>query len=358
MDIFKSLLKETGNDYAKSVSEGIEAGDVNNYIDTGSYMLNALVSGSIFKGIPANKIITFAGEEATGKTYFVLGIIKKFLETDPRAGVFYFESESALTKDIITNRGIDTKRMFAIPVSTIQEFRTQALKILNKYIETPEEERQPIMMCLDSLGMLSTTKEVEDTAAGSETKDMTKAALIKGTFRVLTLKLGRANVPMLVTNHVYSGMSMYAGKEMSGGTGLKYSSSYVLYLSKSKEKDGTDVIGNVIHCKNEKSRLTIENKKTDVLLTYAEGLNKHYGLLKLAEQYGIFKRVGNRYELPDGTKLFADELNKNGEKHYTKEILEEIDKAAAKEFLYGSDQLFVPEETEEPKKRSKKPIDD
>lgn len=340
MDYFGELIKEAGNDFAKSVSEGIEAGDVNGYIDTGSYMLNALLSGSIYRGLPSNKITAFAGEEATGKTWYVLGVVKKFLDDNKKAGVFYFESESALNKDMLTNRAIDTRRMFVLPVSTIQEFRTQALKILNKYLESPEEERQPIMLCLDSLGMLSSTKEVEDTAAGAETRDMTKAALIKGTFRVLTLKLGRANVPMLVTNHVYAniGGGLYAGNEIGGGSGIKYAASSIIMLSKRKEKDGTDVIGNIIHCKNTKSRLTVENKMIDTLLTYSSGLNRYYDLSTLAEKYGIFKKVGNKFELPGGTKVFEKQLNNEPEKFYTKEVLDLIDAAAKKEFLYGSDQ--------------------
>ena len=95
-----------------------------------------------------------------------------------------------------------------------------------------------MMMCLDSLGMLSTTKEIEDTAEGKETRDMTRAQVVKGAFRVLTLKLGRAGVPMIVTNHTYDVIgSMFPQKEMGGGSGLKYAASSIIYLSKKKEKE-------------------------------------------------------------------------------------------------------------------------
>merc|ERR1712224_806515 len=110
--------------------------------------------------------------------------------------VIYFESESAITKEMIEERGIDSNRMIIVPVVTVQEFRQQAISILDKYLETDESKRPPMMFCLDSLGMLSTTKEIEDTAAGKETRDMTRAQIVKGAFRVLTLKLGRAKVPM------------------------------------------------------------------------------------------------------------------------------------------------------------------
>ena len=106
-------------------------------------------------------------------------------------------------KDMIENRGVDSKRMVVVPVATVQEFRNQSIKILDKYIEQPEANRKPLMFVLDSLGMLSTTKEMEDTAAGKETRDMTRSQIVKSTFRVLTLKLGKANVPMIMTNHTY-----------------------------------------------------------------------------------------------------------------------------------------------------------
>lgn len=181
---------------------------------------------------------------------------------------------------MIQSRGVDGTRMVVVPVSTVQEFRNQSIKILDKYIEQPEKDRKPIIFVLDSLGMLSTTKEMEDTAAGKETRDMTRSQIVKSTFRVLTLKLGKANVPMIMTNHTYDVIgSMFPQKEMGGGSGLKYAASSIIYLSKRKEKEGTEVIGNIIHCKNYKSRLTKENALVDVKLTYKHGLDKYYGLL-------------------------------------------------------------------------------
>ena len=295
-DYLKEIIKETGNEYATLVSEGVEAGDVSSYIDTGSYTFNALLSGSIFGGLPSNKITAIAGEAATGKTFFALGIVKSFLDKNKEAGVIYFESESALTRDLVEARGIDSKRMVIVPVATVQEFRHQSIKVIDKYIEQEESKRKPIMFVLDSLGMLSTTKEMTDTAEGKETRDMTRSQIVKAAFRVLTLKLGKAKVPMIMTNHTYSVIgSMFPQKEMGGGSGLKYAASNIVYLSKRKEKDGKQVIGNVIHCKNYKSRLTKENAMIDVRLTYDKGLDKHYGLLDLAIKYDIFKSVSTTY---------------------------------------------------------------
>ena len=337
-DFLKDIIKSTGNEYASLVEDGVEAGDVENFIDTGSYIFNALLSGSIHGGLPANKITALAGESATGKTYFLCGIVKNFLDANPDAGVIYFESESAITKQMIVDRGIDAKRMVIVPVTTVQEFRTQAIRVLDTYLAQNEADRKPMFLCLDSLGMLSTTKEVEDTTDGKETRDMTRAQVLKAAFRVLTLKLGKAKIPMVVTNHTYDVVgSMFPTKEMGGGSGLKYAASSIIYLSKKKEKDGTEVVGNIVHCKNHKSRLTVENKMVDVRLTYDKGLDKYYGLLELAEKYDIFKKVSTRYELPDGSKQFGKTILNDPETYFTDEIMSKLDESASKEFKYGGE---------------------
>jgi len=336
-DFLKDIIKTTGNEYASLVSDGVEAGDVDSFIDTGSYIFNALLSGSIYGGLPSNKITAIAGESATGKTFFLMGMVKSFLDDNPDAGVLYFESESAITKQMVIDRGIDPQRMVIIPVTTVQEFRTQAIKVLDSYLAKNEADRKPIMLCLDSLGMLSTTKEVEDTSDGKETRDMTRAQVLKAAFRVLTLKLGRAKVPMVVTNHTYDSMgSMFPTKEMGGGSGLKYAASSIVFLSKKKEKDGKDVIGNIVHCKNHKSRLTIENKMVDVRLSYDKGLDRYYGLLELAIKYDIFKQVSTRIELPDGKTQFGKTIINNPEEYFTEEVMKQLDEAAEKEFKYGN----------------------
>ena len=337
-DFLKDIIKETGNEYASLVSDGVEAGDNDSFIDTGSYIFNALLSGSLHGGLPANKITALAGESATGKTYFLMGMVKNFLDANPDAGVVYFESESAITKQMVIDRGIDPDRMVILPVTTVQEFRTQGLKVLDRYMQQDVDVRRPMFMCLDSLGMLSTTKEVEDTSDGKETRDMTRAQVLKAAFRVLTLKLAKAKVPMVVTNHTYDVVgSMFPTKEMGGGSGLKYAASSIVYLSKKKEKDGTEVIGNIVHCKNHKSRLTMENKMVDVLLTYDKGLDKYYGLLELAVAHGIFKQVSTRIELPDGTKQYGKTINNDPEKYFTEDVMKQLEEAVKKEFMYGND---------------------
>ena len=336
MSYFADIAKTVGNQYGGLVSDGVESGDVSSYVDSGSYILNALLSGDIYGGLPSNKITAFAGESATGKTFFVLGCVRQFLADNPSGGVIYFESESAISKDMVESRDIDSSRMVILPVATVQEFRNQAVKVLEKHMATDESERPPLMLCLDSLGMLSTSKEVEDMADGKDTRDMTRAQVIRGAFRVLTMMLGKAKVPMLVTNHTYEEMGLFATKKMGGGMGLRFAADVILFLSKKKEKNGTEVIGNIIHCKNEKNRFTKENKIVDVLLTYDKGLDRYYGMLDLAVKYDIFKSVSTRIELPDGSKTFGKTINNDPEKYFTEDILKQINENLKEDFLYGS----------------------
>ena len=327
MSFLKSIAKEIGNEYAGLVSDGVSAGDTKDYIDTGSYIFNALVSGSIYGGVPSNKITAIAGESSTGKTFFCLGIVQHFLDSDPDAGVIYFESESAISKQMIVDRGIHADRMMIVPVSTIEEFRTQSCRILDKYMEQNESDRKPMMFVLDSLGMLASNKEVEDVANDKNVRDMTKSQLIKGAFRVLTLKLGKANVPMLVTTHTYDVRGSYIP--------LKYASSTIVYLSKKKEKDGTEVVGNIIKCKTQKSRLTKENSQVETRLYYDRGLDRYYGLLELGEKHGVFTRKGNRIVVGDSS-VYPSAILKDPEKYFTEEVMDKLDEAAQKEFRYGN----------------------
>jgi RecA/RadA recombinase len=346
--MFNSLLKEIDNEYAGIAEDGVEAGDVTGFIGTGSYSLNALLSGSIYGGLPANKVTALAGEPSTGKTFYAINIVRQFLRDNETGFVFYFESESAISKQMLADREIDTKRVAVVPVATIQEFRTQAVKILDKYIEDKNsKDRPPMLFVLDSLGNLSTTKEMEDIADGKDTRDMTRAQLVRGAFRVLTLKLGKAKVPLIVTNHVYDVVGAYVPtKKMGGGSGLEYAASTILFLSKKKDKDKSDnsITGAIITANLKKARLTIENKKVETLLDYATGLDPYYGLLDLAEKFGIFKKVTTRYELPDGTKAFESAIEKNPEKYFTKDILDQIDEKCKDEFLYGKSNVATVEE--------------
>ena len=333
MDLLNEIVKEIGSDYAKIASD---KEDTERYIDTGSYVFNGLVSGSILGGVSSNRITAIAGETSTGKTYFSLAVVKNFLDNNPNGYVLYFDTESAVNRELLESRRIDTKRVGHIEVVTVEEFRNKALKALDIYLDKPTEERTPCLFVLDSLGMLSTEKEIKDALEDKNVRDMTKSQLVKGAFRMLTLKLGQANVPLIVTNHTYDVIGAYVPtKEMGGGSGLKYAASTIIYLGKKKEKDGKEVIGNIIKAKTVKSRLSKENKEVEIRLYYDErGLDRYYGLLELGEIGGLWKNVAGRYEI-NGKKLYAKEIYKNPEKYFTPEVLQALDEISQKHFSYG-----------------------
>ena len=334
MDFLKDIVKEIGDDYTQ-LAKDID--DQEEYVGTGSYIFNAMVSGSIFGGVSRNKITALAGESSTGKTFFALAVVKNFLDSNPDSYCLYFDTESAVNRGLLESRGIDLTRLVVINVVTIEEFRTKALKAIDKYLQMPMDERKPCMFVLDSLGMLSTEKEIRDALDDKQVRDMTKSQLVKGAFRMLTLKLGQANVPLIVTNHTYDVIGAYVPtKEMGGGSGLKYAASTIIYLGKKKEKDGKEVIGNIIKAKTHKSRLSKENKQVEIRLFYDErGLDPYYGLLSLGEKYGVFKKVGNRYEIGEA-KVYPKNVYENPEKYFTPEVMQALDECAEKEFSYGS----------------------
>ena len=333
MDFLKEIVKEIGDEYTQLASD-IDGEE--RYIDTGSYIFNGLVSGSIFGGVSSNKITAIAGESSTGKTFFSLAVVKNFLDSNPDGYCLYFDTESAVNKGLLESRGVDLNRTVVVNVVTIEEFRSKALKAVDKYLQMPIEERKPCMFVLDSLGMLSTEKEIRDALDDKQVRDMTKSQLVKGAFRMLTLKLAQANVALIVTNHTYDVIGAYVPtKEMGGGSGLKYAASTIIYLGKKKEKDGKEVIGNIIKAKTAKSRLSKENKQVEIRLYYDErGLDRYYGLLELGEIGGLWKNVAGRYEI-NGKKIYAKQILASPEEYFTPEVMQALDETAKKEFSYG-----------------------
>jgi RecA/RadA recombinase len=335
MDFIKSFVKELNDENISILDEAVGAAEFSGYIDTGCYILNAILSGSIYGGVSDGRITIFAGESSTGKSFFSLALVKNFLDSDPRAMVIYFDTEAAATKNMAMMRGIDAKRVILAEPETVEQLIHMMTKMLNNYIKEKEEERRPLLMVLDSVGMLSTEKEVKDVEEGKDVSDMTKARGLKKLVRLTTSKLGKLRVPFIVTNHVYQKINAYVPTNtMGGGLGLLFAASSVIELSKKKDKEGTEVVGSIIKAKVYKSRIAKENSVAEMKLNYETGLDKYYGLLDLAEKHGIVKKLSTRYEFPDGTKEFAKTIYKNPEKYFTKEIMDKLDDAAHKEYSY------------------------
>ena len=134
MNFVKNLVDDMKDEFTNIASEGKGAAEFSGYINTGCYMLNAVLSGSIYGGVPDNKILALAGEEATGKTFFALGIVKNFLEEDEENVVCFYDTEASITMDMMRQRGVDVNRVIIVEPTTIQQFRHHVLKLLQAVV--------------------------------------------------------------------------------------------------------------------------------------------------------------------------------------------------------------------------------
>ena len=335
-NIFENYAKEMKNDMATIVGQQGMIGDCEEFLDTGSYMLNAIMSADLFKGLPKNKTIAIASDSGIGKSFFCVSIAKEFQKNNPDGYVVYYETENAFTSKMFEERGIDLNRLLYVPTGTVEQFRHESTKFVHEYNDLPKEEQVPFIMILDSVGNLSTEKEYEDAITGANKTDMTKGRLVKSALRTLKMELSKANAPLIMTNHVYSQIgSMYPEDVMTGGKGPLFLSDVVLFLSKRKDKDGTVQVGNFIKARARKSRFTRENSLVEIYLSFKTGISKYHGLLPFAEKAGVFKRIGNRYEVGDGRKLYEKAIMDNPEEFFTQEVLEKINEVIHTEFSYG-----------------------
>jgi RecA/RadA recombinase len=337
-DEFLGQMMKAAENEAAVIAEDGTIGDIENYIDSGSYALNALLSGSIYGGWPGNRISALAGAEGTGKTFAVISAIRAFLDSNKDAHVIMFETEGAVSKKQLVSQGVDVSRVAYLPVSVIEDFKVQVNKILDHYKGMKEADRQPLLIVLDSLGMMTTRKEADDSLSGKDKKDMTRPGAIRSVFRTISLRACELNIPILVTNHTYQVVGSYFPmKEMAGGGGLKYAASMIVYLSKAKEKDkDKKVVGAIVTAKLAKGRLTKEEKVIKTIISFETGLNRYEGLLPIADQYGIVTKQGNKWVFPGQNPAFENAIKKNPQKYYTDEVLKLIDEACGKEFLFGS----------------------
>jgi len=340
----ENIVSVLGNEYASVVEDGL-IGQVSTYIDTGSYALNALLCGSIYGGFPSNKTIMLAGDPSVGKTYFAMSFMADFLSKNPTGQVVFFESEGALSLNMFKSRKMDTSRILVVPVATVQQFRTQAARVLESYKKM--KNRPPMMMVLDSLGMLSTSKEIGDAKEGEDTRDMTRAQLIRGAFRILSLEMGVLNVPLIMTNHVSDTIGSYVPtKTTGGGKGGNYAASTVLMISKTREKDGSLVVGNTLKITLAKSRFTREGLQVETSLSYENGLSRYHGLLDFALAAGIWSKEGKFIKIGE-EKTFESRIYADPEKYFTPATLDMIDTYTKSAFMFGSEVPATVEETGE-----------
>ena len=274
------------------------------FIDTGNYLLNSLISADPKKGMPSGKIMTLAGPPGCGKSFTALELIKNAQKVGYSA-ILYDTELANNNKESLKAKGIDIDNLLYIPIGTIEELKTSILNILEEI-----EEDDKVIIVIDSLGNLSSTKEMEDSLSGSDKKDMTKSAVMKGLFRTITLASGLKQVPIIGISHVYAAVGSFIPQNVvGGGSGIQYMSSIVIQFTKAQDKIGTDVVGAVVTAKTDKNRFAKERSKIKFSINFNTGMNRYAGLLTFCEDEKLFVKDGRSF-VYEGTKYSPKELNK------------------------------------------------
>lgn len=335
------------NPYASVASNGIIY-DPKKWFDLGCYVLNAQISGSIYKGIPDNMSIMLAGETGVGKTFLTLGALASIQKQERDAEAIIFESEGAIKTVTLVSHGCDLPRTAMVPVLTIEDFTNQVVSTMQTYEATPEKDRPQLVFALDSLGLLPPAKEAKDVNEGKNASDMGLAAkAIKRAFRNIRLRVGGlGRIPFIITLHIYAKQGTYVPtNDIAGGQGPKYAGDTILLITKSQVKegeDGYDKGGTRVKCVAWKSRDTRQRTAIEFVIDFAKGVTKYSGLFEFCEKHKLIEKVGNRYRFGEGEPKFRKEIYSNPEGFFTKEVLDQIDVFCGKYFNYGESLIDIP----------------
>lgn len=306
---------------------------IKDYIDSGNYILNACLTGSLFKGAPAGRVLTLAGSSGCGKSYLALS----FCRNAQKKGYtpLYLDSESAIDIEFVKRLGCDPDNFILKQVSTIREVSSLIANVCKSLLDLPEKERESkkMIIVLDSLGNLTSDKEYNDTLDGTEKRDMTKQQEIKALFRTNATSLGKLGIPFIVCSHTYQTLDLYSKAVVSGGTGLSYNASLTLMMTTSKYEDKESEkiaenkvgeytkLGVIVTAKPEKSRFTIP-QKVQFQIPYFKAPNPYIGLEKYLtwENSGILEGIlltKKEYDkLSDKEKDTVKTFVKDGETFY------------------------------------------
>jgi len=340
--LFQKIKKITGNKDSFTLAEE-NPYEVKEWIDSGSYALNAVLSdGDIFKGLGMGKRYMLSGESGTAKSLFTTFLVKSFVDKKPNSFIVCFETEGSSVVDMAKNVGIAEDRIVINPVMTIEQCRTEVVRLLDAIIEEnkdkPEDKKEHCIIVIDSVGMLSTEKEVSDISDGKDTKDMTRTQLLKGFARATSLKYSLAQTPVILVNHVYSTFNKYDPTKVSGGSGPIYMADVSLVLNKGKikdEKDQRNQTGIKIRAQVHKSRYMRENKKVEIDVDFSTGMDQYSYLHDIAKKYEILKKEGISYVFPDGSKVKMKSVREDFKKYCTPELLQIIADKIKEEFSFG-----------------------
>ena len=264
IDLLKSI-----DDSAEILAES-ETAVISDYIDTGFYILNACMTGSLFKGVPCGRFVTLAGESGCGKSYLAMSVCRNAQKKGYTP--IYLDSEGAIDREFVERLGCDSRNFFIKQVSTIKEVSSFIANFCKKELELPKENRHKCIIVIDSLGNLTSEKEMRDTLAGEEKADFTKQKDVKALFRTNATPIAKLGIPVIVTSHTYSSMEFISKEVVSGGSGLQYNASLTIMMTKAKLNDKEsekaaenrvgefERTGSTISATSKKSRFTIPQK--------------------------------------------------------------------------------------------------
>lgn len=313
----KDIIKAIGNKNAALVNNS-EFFSETNYTSTAIPIVNVALSGSLTGGISSGLTI-FAGASRSYKTLLGLHCAKAYLEKYPDAHLFFYDSEFGSSLSYFTSVGIDISRVVHIPVNSVEDFKNQAYALLN----TIERGYHAFIM-LDSLGALASNKTIEDSMENKNTADLTRPKAVNLVARLITPMLNTIDIPCIIINHIYESLDKYVPSKMGGGNGIMYAANSVLFISKTKIKDGIELSGYTFNIKIEKSRAIKEGKALSFDVLYDRGVERLSGISELAQEYGIVKSGGgwfSQIDLATG-EVIGDKMRSTSER-YT-QILEDL----------------------------------
>ena len=293
MSLLDKMLK-AGAVKSSSVLSKSKFFEEKNPIQTELPIVNIAFSGSLKGGlIPGLTVI--AGQSKSFKTLLSLYCMKAYLEKYEDGVALLYDSEYGITPEYLESFDIDTDRVIHIPVEDVEQLKFDITKRLEQI-----EKDDNVFIMVDSVGNLASKKEVEDAMNEKAVADMSRAKALKSLFRIVTPKLTAKNIPLIAINHVYQEIGMFPKAVVSGGTGIYYSANQIFIITKSQEKDGTDLAGFKFTINIEKSRFVKEKSKLPFTVLYESGIQKWSALFDLALEAGfITKSTQGWYNLVD-----------------------------------------------------------
>jgi RecA/RadA recombinase len=321
---------------------------INGVTDSGCYILNAMLcDGDIFGGIPDGKRIMLSGKSKTGKSLFMCYMIKAYLLAHATATAIIYESEGAPLIEMAKKINMPMDRVIIVPISTVEELTQHSNQILDQIVAHNKENpnnKDKVIMALDSVGMLSTNAEIESALSNDGKADAgRRAGKLKAWARTTSLKIPTAGVPFIIINHVYASQQKYVSDIVSGGEGLMYLCDISLILTKAKDKEGKEQIGNIMKIRNDKSRFIKENRSVEVNMNFKTGMNQYSSLVELGQKLNILKKEGISY-IMGKTKVRMKTVRENPQDYLKDELLNNIGEAIKHDLEFGSGDLIIEED--------------